>query len=223
MPADGGPDVVLFDLDGVLSTHDTFAAFVRRAAIRGPWRIPLLVLVPALMRLSGESSPWRGRLARYGARIALLGRAIEETQQELADFGDRLAVTPGWPCDPAIRRLREHLAAGDRVVVVTATEWYLARAFLDGVGLQGVEVLGSSLRRARAGLRLSPHNYGPVKASRLAAVTPPPWDLVYTDSAADLPLMQLARNVCMVNADPRTVRAAQRALASTIWTDKEWS
>ncbi|MFI7067498.1 haloacid dehalogenase-like hydrolase [Kribbella sp. NPDC050124] len=201
--------MAVFDLDGVLSRRDTFTEFVRLSVVRGPWRLPLLLPVPLLLAMCPVLE-WRRHIAHYGARISLLGRALTDVERELQRLGGHLAKQPDWPMGTAVERVGEHLAAGDRVIVVTATEANLARSYLDALGLQKAELLASRLREARLGLSLRPHNHGREKARQLAQLVPPPWHVVYTDSLSDLPLMRATREVRMVNVRRTAVRAARR-------------
>ena len=82
---------------------------------------------------------------------------------ELERFGADLGQEPGVIA-PGLRMIRTHLAAGDRVIVVTACEHTLARAVLDAIGLAGVELVASRIR----GPSLIVHNHGSTKMAQLA-------------------------------------------------------
>ncbi len=205
---------MLFDLDGVLARHDTFSEFVRRQVLRRPWlALPVGGTLPALVATALVPT-WQGRPASWAARSAMLGGQVAELSEDLGALGSELAALPRWRVQAALDQAQEHVGSGDRVLVVTASERHLARAFLDGLGLETVELLASELQQTSSGCRLSPHNHGAEKARRVAEVASPPWDLVYSDSLADLPMMRLAHDVVLVNADDRARRTAARSCAS---------
>lgn len=106
-----------------------------------------------------------------------------------------------------------HRRFGDRVVIVTGSGCDLATAFCAALGLDDVRVVGSTLRASAGGWVVDDHCVGARKVAMLtAAGVTPPWAVVYTDSASDLPLLRLAERRCVVNARPAALRAVQSAL-----------
>ena len=211
--------VVLFDLDGVLTSKDTFATLVARRLRRSPWRLVGALPALPLMAATGRWPRWRGPFSRYLVRMALFGMTPEQARESTTDLGRDFARNPHWLNEDGIRAARRHVADGDRVVVVTATERSLARALLDELGLADVEVLASGLSGAPGGVRLRPHNYGSQKVSTLRANhVPEPWALLYTDSWADAPLMRSVDRVVLIGAGPGLLRRARKlpATATTV-------
>jgi phosphatidylglycerophosphatase C len=111
--------LALFDLDGTLTRHDTFVPFVLGLLARQPlrWlRLPLLLL-PVVAYVSG-------RLDRGGLKGAILhglfaGMSHEAVTSWSAHFA---AVSVRRRMHAAgVRQLRAHLAAGDHVVVLSAS------------------------------------------------------------------------------------------------------
>jgi len=209
---------VLFDFDGVLVRGDAFGLYLRRRALVGWRRMPALAVLPvvAVLMLVPRQRP---RAARLLSRIGLLGRSPVDLRRQLADFGRSLAGEPGRVLPGAVAAAREHLPAGDRVVVVTACEQTVARAVLDAVGLTGVELVGSCLDGPAGAV----HNHGPQKLIRLAAHgIEPPWDVAYSDSLSDLPLLRGAERPVMVNGRARAVARARAILGDRLtvvtWT-----
>jgi phosphatidylglycerophosphatase C len=201
--------VVLFDLDGVLVKGDSFALFMRcegavgwrrAAGLGGLLAAAPLTLFPAL----------RSRAIRLVVRAALVGISADELHRRTAAFGAALAKDPRRVLRDGVTQVREHLAAGDRVIVVTASEEKLARAFLDTLGLDGVELVASRLRPAV-------HNRGEAKVRQLAARgVGAPWQVAYSDSLTDLPMLRGARRAVLVNASPRTLSRARAALGERV-------
>jgi phosphatidylglycerophosphatase C len=212
-PAADRRPVVLFDLDGVLAHKDTFSVFTARRLRRGPWRLVLALPALPVLALTGGRPVLRGAAARYLVRVALLGADLQQVSRELALLGGEFAATPEWLLADGIERARHHLACGDRVVVVTASEHGLARALLDAVGLAEVELVASRLAPKPLGPGLEPHNYGAAKVAALhAADVAQPWTVMYTDSLADLATLRETERQVLVNPGSRLRNRLAREL-----------
>ncbi|WP_433318481.1 haloacid dehalogenase-like hydrolase [Micromonospora sp. CA-269861] len=207
-------ETVIFDFDGVLLRGDAFGLFLRRTAFAGA-RLPLAIVLLVLLAPVAAIPALRPWAARRVSRVGLLGRSADDLRAELERFGAALAAEPGRIIGPGLRKIRAHLAAGDRVIVVTACEHTLARAVLDAIDLAGVELVASRIR----GPRLIVHNHGATKMAQLAAegVTPP-WRVAYSDSLSDLPVLSAAERPVLVNANARQVARARRLLGDRLTT-----
>lgn len=204
--------VVLFDLDGVLVDTDAFTYLVTTALLRRPWRLaPAAALVVA-----------RLTLPRYGQERIQINRALVHLALRGLDEPGytSLAISTGVelgrgasPITALIAEAQRHRDAGSRVIVVTATEHRIARSYLDTVGLAEVELLGTEIIfRAGASAKISQYNIGQQKVSALHELgIDLSKCLLYTDSAADLPLMRRVSAVVLVNPDRSTRRAMDRA------------
>lgn len=160
----------------------------------------------------------RSRAIRIAVRAALLGLTTDELTRRMRAFGADLADEPGRVIRAGVAAAGAHLASGDRVVVVTASEENLARAFLDALGLHTVELVASRVR-GRSGVV---HNRGEEKVRHLAARgIAPPWQVVYSDSLTDLPMLAAARQAVLVNAAPRDLARARAALPGRV-SDVRW-
>ncbi|MFI6236842.1 haloacid dehalogenase-like hydrolase [Micromonospora sp. NPDC050784] len=208
------PGTVIVDFDGVLLRGDAFGLFLRRTAFAGS-RLPLAVVLLVLLAPIAVVPALRPWAARWISRIGLLGWNADELRAELERFGADLGAEPGRIISPGLRMIRTHLAAGDRVIVVTACEHTLARAVLDAIDLAGVELVASRIR----GPRLIVHNHGATKMAQLAVqgVTPP-WQVAYSDSLSDLPILSAAQQPVLVNANARQVARARRLLGARLAT-----
>lgn len=206
--------VVLFDFDGVLIHGDTFGMFIRDRYARAWWRKGLVLLVSPWLLVVLPFS-WR-RVARTLVRIGLLGVGEVRYQQAAQVFAATLVHRPRQFCREAVRHLRAHLAAGDRVVIVTGCEDTLVRAVLDGLGVDGMEVLASRLRAGRLGMRPDWHNIGRRKVELLAQHGLEAWELAYSDSQLDLPMLALADEAVLVNATPKLCKRVEKALGRTV-------
>jgi phosphatidylglycerophosphatase C len=200
---------VLFDMDGVLVKGDSFALFMRRAGAVG-WRratgfVGMLASAPLAL-----VPRQRSRAIRLVVRAGLLGMSTEEFRRRAKAFGEALASEPGRVGKEGIRAAQDHLKAGDRVIVVTASEETLARAYLDRIGLHGVELIASQVDDGV-------HNRGAAKVDQLAARgISPPWQVAYSDSLIDLPMLRGAQRAVLVNASQRTLTKARTALGDRL-------
>lgn len=214
-----GPRVVVFDFDGVLVRGDTFGMFMRDRYAHGGWRKALVLL----------ASPWlvlvllfsRRRFLRALVHIGLLG-VREARYQALAQaFAAALVHRPHQFYREGIATLRRYLATGDRVVVVTGCEDTLARGVLDGLGVRPVEIVASHLKAGRFGMRSGWHNVGRAKVEALAAHGVEGWQVAYTDSIQDIPLLAAAAEAVLVNGSPKLCKRVERALGHSV-TRVEW-
>ena len=211
--------VVLFDFDGVLIRGDTFAMFMRDRYARTRWRKGLVLLL----------SPWfllvlpfsRRRVLRSLVHLGLLG-LDEARYRDLAQaFAVGLVRQPGHFCREGLSVLRRHQAAGDRIVIVTGCEESLVRGVLAELGITNVEVFASRLRPGRLGMRSDWHNIGRRKVELLARHGIEAWQVAYSDSSQDLPMLALAAEAVLVNATPKLCKRVEKALGRSV-TRAEW-
>lgn len=211
--------VVLFDFDGVLIRGDTFGMFMRDRYARARWRKGLVLLL----------SPWfllvlpfsRRRVLRALVHLGLLG-LDEARYRDLAQaFAVALVRQPGHFCREGLRALRRHQADGDRIVIVTGCEESLVRSVLAELGVTNVEVLASRLRAGRLGMRSDWHNIGRRKVELLARHGIEAWQVAYSDSSQDLPMLALAAEAVLVNATPKLCKRVEKALGRSV-TRAEW-
>ena len=217
--------VVVFDLDGTVVAGDSFAAFLRHlitghrlrhalALASAPLWLPALLVPP--VRLVAER--WLVWLAAAGIDDgAFTAAATVFAAQHAGSTGGRVAV-------PAVARVHEHLARGDRVVVATGCAAPLAQAVCAAAGLGEVEVVASTLVRRRWG---PPRQVVPARgAGKLRALAAAgvalPVEHAYSDSASDLPLLRAARTAHLVDPTARDLARLQRALGDDVevmrWT-----
>lgn len=221
---DGRP-VAVFDMDGVLIHGDVFGSFVRARLRRSP----------ANLVAAGAVLPWlttpilvrrtRRRAIKALLDLAMAGLSDADYAVEAARFGAELAMHPTRVVQPAVDEVRRLVASGHRVVVATACETRLARAYVDGIGLGSVEVLGTPITFRRSGpMVVDLHNYGPVKVASLAAAgISAPWSVAYTDALSDVPILRGASRAVLVNPDdwlrPRVARRLGRAADEVRWPE----
>lgn len=218
MPDDQRRTVVL-DLDGTVVAGDAFGAFLRHLITRhrvrrsvalltaGAW-LPALSIPPA--RLTAER--WLVWLAAAGMDETAFAAAARRFA------GGHAGPESGRTSAAAVARVRQHLADGDRVVVATGCAAPLAREVCAAAGLDGVEVVASTLVRRRWG---PPRRVVPARgAAKLRALADAgvgqPVDHAYSDSFSDLPLLLAARTAHVVDPSPRDLVRLRRALGDDV-------
>lgn len=204
--------VVLFDFDGVLVAGDSFASVLRGLIIERWWRRVLALAVaplalPLLLSDRGKSAG-----AAIYMRIALLGTEADAFEARVRDFAQALARNPSRVHAEAVAALGAHLDQGDRVLVVSGSEQRLVDQVLAALGIRGAEVVASLLVRERGRWRVQRHCFGVRKVEALRSMGLETWDVAYTDSLADLPMLAGARRAVLVNADTTMLEQATRRL-----------
>jgi len=209
--------VVLFDFDGVLLRGDSFAAFMRHRYRRAPWCALIALPVALAMLPWWVSARGRRRVVRAFVHAALLGVSESRYRLMVEAFACELAERPRIFLREGVATLRRHLAAGDRVIIVTGCEERLVRALFASIGLHGLHFVASRLRGGWIGMRTEVHCFGARKVAQLAANgIVAPWDVAYTDSIADAPMLRGAREAVLVNGDPKTCKALERAIGGPL-------
>lgn len=207
--------VVIYDLDGVITRHDSFTALV----LARLWHDPLRLL-RALSAVALLVSPRRGRRYRAGARvtaIALAGLREGDYATIAASFGERLGSDPAWIRPEAVERVRRQRAQGARIVIATASERRLAQALLARAGVAYDLLSASSLTQTPTGMEAADHRVGARKAEALReqGIAIDEAEFV-TDSLTDLPTARAAATVTLLGASRRTrVRYARAGIRTT--------
>jgi phosphatidylglycerophosphatase C len=209
--------VALFDFDHTLTTSDSFAGFCWWILRRQWWRLAIVVvasplLAPLLLLSSSRRIP-----VRFAVWVSTLGVTDEQLPQLVNSYVRiHLAGTASFVLKDGLDRVAMHWKAGHEVIIATGALELLARAICDSAGLEGVVVVGSSLRRALGGLVADQHCIGARKIPMLTERGyPPDWEFVYTDHYADVPILARARQRYLVNASPRSINRITEALGST--------
>jgi phosphatidylglycerophosphatase C len=208
--------VAVFDFDGVLLRGDSFAGYLRWRTEHSRWRVlaalPLLPLLP-LMRYP-RTLPWTAKLF---TRALTLGLDRARFEAEIDAFATHWMAREGRVIDALVARLRAHVAAGDRVLVVSGTAHYLLECLLRHLRIDGVTALGTQVEFGRCGLRAPRHNYGEAKLATLAGVgVHAPWAISYSDSQADLPILAAARTAVLVGPSAAHERVLRTALGDKV-------
>lgn len=210
---------MVFDLDGTLVAGDSFGAFLRHLITGRRLRLAVALMsaplwLPALLAA-------RTRLAaeRYLIWLAAAGMDEDTFAAAARDFAERYAgVEVGRVAAPGLARVRQHLAAGDRVIVATGCAAPLAREVCVVIGLDDVEVIASLLERRQWGppRRVVPARGAAKVDALVSAGVVLPVEHAYSDSFTDLPLLQAARGAHVVDPAARDQTRLQRALGTDV-------
>jgi phosphatidylglycerophosphatase C len=196
--------LALFDLDGTLTRHDTYVPFVLGLLARQParWLRLLLLILPALGYLAG-------RLDRGGLKGAILHQLFEGLPRDaVSSWAQRFAaaVVPARLLPEAHRTLQEHLAAGDHVVVLSASPDLYVPLIAQRLGVSEAHCTAIRWNGPTLDGRLAGPNRRDQEKSRvldaLRAAHPGLPVIAYGNSPADLIHMRRCEQAVYVNASP---------------------
>ena len=206
--------LVVFDFDHTLYDGDSgqhlVTWLIRRhwarklaAILLAPLLLPMVAWLPTRRRgISGFL--WIGSFGLHNRRDldALIDQYVQASKAEI-----RARLLP-----VALEVLHKHRMRGDRVVIATGAPPELARAILDFVAHEDLPVIGTLFRPFLGGLAAVEHCHARNKMRML-------WDagydqiaIAYSDSSADLPLLQAARKPVVVNPKRGRVAMFRRVL-----------
>jgi HAD superfamily hydrolase (TIGR01490 family) len=216
----------VYDMDKTITYAPTWTSFlVRTAAVEAPWRLALLPVAAGatLGYVFGLLS--RARLKEV-THALLLGRAIPEATvaRAAARFADRIVESGIY--SGAITQIAEDRAAGNRIVMATASYGFYAAAIAERLGFEAVIATGVVREHGMIRAQIAGENcYGRAKLAMIEA-----WmagqgiargDAVvrfYSDHVSDEPSLEWADVAIAVN--PHT---QLRAMAwSRGWRVEDW-
>lgn len=202
--------LVLFDLDGTLlhgvSSERRFAAHLLRRGMIGPQGLATYAAF-ALRYL-----PAYGRHVLKKDKAYLAG--LERTQAEALArrFVSNELVSRLFP--PALARLKQHLAAGDEVAILTGAPDFIAQPLAEHLGVGHVYATRCAVKDGR--FTAAPPSSHPFGKEKLAAAEQACRDLgcrvssaiAYADSSYDIPLLRAVGQAVAVQPDSRLRREA---------------
>lgn len=204
--------LVVFDFDHTLYDGDSGAHLVSWLIGRSAWRKALALLAAPVLLPMVAWLPTRRRGISGFLWIGTVGagadieRLIDGYVQANAG-AIRARLLPR-----ALEVLHRHRTQGDRVLVATGAPPELARAILDFVAHQDLPVIGSLGEPFLGGYVTARHCHA---ANKMRMIWDAGYDQIataYSDSSADLPLLQAARNPVVVNPKPSRVAMFRRVL-----------
>lgn len=215
------PCVALFDLDGTLTWRDTLLPFLARYVRQHPWRLLGLWRLPgALLGYMGDRD--RGLLKSRVIQLCMAGATRADVLRSAHGFV-AAALAPGGRFRPAaLEVLERHRAAGDRLVLLSASPDLYVPLIGESLGFERslcTELLWQDDRLD--GRLVTLNRRGPEKANCLAWLRlqyPGLSFVAYGNSDSDLDHMRLTERAVLVNAN---ASARRHAAALGIPTD-DW-
>jgi len=206
-----------FDVDNTMMKGASIYHFARGMAARHYFTTRDLVRFASkqvAFRLGGTEKPENMLHVREAALAFVAGRSVKEIVELGEEIYDELMAERIWAGTRALAQ--QHLDAGQRVWLVTATPVELARLIANRLGLTGA--LGSVAETVDGyytGRLVGEPLHGPAKAEAVRALAQREGlDLsrcaAYSDSDNDIPMLSLVGHSVAVNPDTDLRREARR-------------
>lgn len=213
-PAGDAP-LVVFDFDHTLYDGDSGGHLFRWLVMRAWWRRMLALLAAPVAAPMIAFLPTRRAGISVFVWIGTIGLHRRRDLDALIDryVAGHVEAIRGRLLPVALEVFQAHRRAGDRVVVATGAPPELARAILAFAAHEDVPVVGTLVGPRLGGVVATRHCHHEMKMTMLReAGFAPPVARAYSDSSADLPLLQAAREPVVVNPKPGRVAMFRRVL-----------
>ena len=213
-PAADAP-LVVFDFDHTLYDGDSGSHLFKWLIERNAWRIGLALLIAPVFGPMIAFLPTRRRGISAFVWVGTLG------MRTVADFNTATDRYVAAHNDAIQRRLlpialdvlRAHRVAGDRVVIATGAPPELARAMLAFVAHEDLPVIGTQVGPKYGAIGAVRHCHNRMKMTMIRdAGFSAPVVKAYSDSSADLPLLQAAQHPVVVNPKAKSIPMFRRVL-----------
>jgi phosphatidylglycerophosphatase C len=207
--------LVVFDFDHTLYDGDSGSHLIRWMIRRSRWRTLLALLITPV---AGPMIAWLPTRRRGIGAYIWVGTIGFQRRRDLDELIDRYVAANTEAIRPRLLRvglaaLHRHREAGDRVVVATGAPPELARAILAFVAHEDVPVVGTQVGRRFGAVIATRHCHHAMKMRMLReAGFVGEVAVAYSDSTADLPLLQAARAPVVVNPKAERVDLFRRVL-----------
>ena len=206
-----------FDVDNTLMRGASIYHFARGLAARGmfgPRDLARLTWGQLAFRLRGAENTDHIDAAREAALAFVAGHRVDDIVRLGEEIYDDTMADRVW--EGARELTQRHLEAGQRVWLVTATPVELANILARRLGLTGaLGTVSESVDGVYTGSLVGGLLHGEAKAAAVAALARREGlDLsrssAYSDSANDLPMLQLVGHPNAVNPDAELLAEARR-------------
>jgi len=208
-PPEGDAPLVVFDFDHTLYDGDSGSHLFKWLIQRHWWRVLLALLVAPV---AGPMVAWMPSRRAGISVFVWVGTLGVRDRATLDALIDRYVVTHAEAIKARLLPLaldvfHRHRERGDHVLVATGAPPELARAILAFVAHEDVPVIGTLLGPKLGGMGALRHCHFAMKMTMIrAAGYTRPVACAYSDSSADLPLLQAALKPVVVN--PKAARVA---------------
>lgn len=211
--------LVVFDLDGTITRHDTLLPFVLSHLRAHPWRLlRLLRMIPALLFFFFDRD--FGALKSMLIRCGLGGLPRSEVERLAAAFVERLVARGMFP--EALEAIAAHRHAGDHLVLLSASPEFYVPLIARRLGFAECLCTGIAWKHDRlSGELTTPNCRGAEKARRFRALREHHRDLqavAYANAASDIAHLTLADRAVLINPS-RWLRAecGRRGMECVDW------
>jgi HAD superfamily hydrolase (TIGR01490 family) len=187
------PTIAAFDFDGTITTRDTLWEFIKKT--HNPLKIAgnLILALPLLLLYK------TGFVNNGKAKQTLFSRFYKNwSVEKFNDSGRAFKPVIDACLRPEVyRKLKEHLANGHKVIIVSASieNWILPWAEKEGIEAVIATQIEVSPLGKLTGRFMSPNCYGEEKVRRMLALFPERSRytlIVYGDSKGDTAMLRLA-------------------------------
>ena len=213
-PRDDAP-LVVFDFDHTLYDGDSGSHLFKWLIQRAWWRTALALLAAPVAGSMAAFLPTRRAGISVFVWIGTIGLHRRRDLDALIDayVAGHLDALQARVLPVALEVFRAHREAGDRVVVATGAPPELARAILAFVAHQDVPVVGTLVGPKFGAVAAIRHCHHLMKMTMLReAGFTQPVAIAYSDSSADLPLLQAAVLPVVVNPKAGSVDMFRKVL-----------
>ncbi len=213
-PDDTG--AAFFDVDNTMMMGASIFHFARGLASRGFFHsrdLARFAWQQIAFRVGGQESPEGMADAREAALAFVAGREVAEIVRLGEEIYDELMADRIW--GPTRALAQQHLDAGQRVWLVTATPVELASIIARRLGLTGaLGTVAETVDGRYTGRLIGVPLHGPAKAEAVRALAEREGlDLErctsYSDSINDVPMLSTTGRAVAVNPDPDLKKAAR--------------
>ncbi len=207
--------LVVFDFDHTLYDGDSGSHLFKWMIWRSAWRKCLALLA---LPVFGPMIAWLPTRRRGISAFVWIGTFGMRDVSEFNAMIDRYVVAHAREIQKrllpiALDVLRQHREAGDNVVIATGAPPELARAMLAFVAHEDLPVVGTLIGPKYGALGVRRHCHFKMKMAMLRdAGFNAPVAMAYSDSSADLPLLQAAQKPVVVNPKAARVEMFRRVL-----------
>jgi HAD superfamily hydrolase (TIGR01490 family) len=215
-PVPDGTAAAFFDVDNTLMRGASIYHFARGLAARkmfGPMDLVRLTWGQLAFRVWGAENADHIDAAREAALAFVAGHRVDDIVALGEEIYDDTMADRIW--EGARELTRQHLAAGQRVWLVTATPVELANIVARRLGLTGaLGTVAETSNGVYTGRLVGGLLHGQAKAAAVQALAEREGlDLsrssAYSDSSNDLPMLELVGNPSVVNPDSDLLRQAR--------------
>ncbi len=220
--------IALFDMDGTLFPGDSQLRFAARVVARRPWRrLYLLLVLPAAVLAAVRLL--RAETLKRLFLCYLWGMTREQIQNEARAFAEEDILPILYP--EVKERLEAHRRAGDTCILVSASPDFYTAPIASLLRFDAVVATPFNWGETMPFLPAVPppgNNKGANKVIRLRqrglipAAVPIPESAAYTDSRADLPMLDLCERAVLVNPSRRLVDAVGNAAVDILRPACPW-